>query len=271
MKELGMEPVLLTNDEDGVAVLRVNRPRSHNALNRDAQERFAAAVQTVRVDRRLRVLIITGSGERAFVSGGDLLEIAGNHDEDAGRQLNRIMSEALAGLIALPIPVIAAINGDAFGGGCEIITACDLRVAAPKARFSFAQVRNGLTTGWGGSERLVRLLGLSRASELLLTGRLFEAREAFDWGLVHRLVSPAEDVLEAARAWADDLVQLPASALAAQKKLLYAAAPLMSANMQDLERTLFNALWAAPDHLEALEAFTEKRAPRFKQITSDKS
>jgi enoyl-CoA hydratase/carnithine racemase len=160
----------------------------------------------------------------------------------------------------LPLPVIAAVNGDAVGGGCEIITACDLRIALSSVRFHFAQVKVGLTTGWGGTGRLVSLIGQSRAMELLLTGRTFAAQEALDMGLLHRLVPAGESVLEAALAWADELTQLPREALAATKQLVYASGRLTFLESSQLEQTGFTRLWAAPDHLAALETFLNKPA-----------
>ena len=168
-----------------IAWPRVNRPAARNALTWSAQEGFAQAVAAARA-ADARALIITGAGQ-AFVSGGDLKELANHPEAAAGERLNRVMSAALDDLVALPCPVIAAVNGDAIGGGCEILTACDLRLAAPGARFAFRQVHNGLTTGWGGAGRLVALIGQSRATELLLTGRTFDAAEAQALGLVHRL------------------------------------------------------------------------------------
>ena len=154
---------------------------------------------------------------------------------------------------------------DAFGGGCEILTACDLRIAVEGTLFSFAQVRNGLTTGWGGTTRLVQLVGLSRASELLLSGRVFDAQEALQIGLAHRLIPRGGDVLHAARVWAEELAQLPARSQAALKVLIYAAAQRPADEVQELETLLFMAQWGSPDHLEALAAFDEKRTPVFNQ------
>lgn len=255
--------------QDGTAVLQVNRPQARNALNWEAQERFAACVDAARVDERIRVLIITGAGSDAFAAGGDLKEIHQDHDQASGRRLNRVMSEALSELRRLPFPVVAAINGNAFGGGCEIITACDLRIAREQSQFSFAQVRNGLTTGWGGAARLVQLIGLSRASELLLSGRVIDAREAYQIGLLHRLVPQTADVMAAATEWATELAELPAGSLASLKALLYAAVELPPDEVQRMETSLFMEQWASPDHLEALAAFEEKRRPIFNQTQTE--
>lgn len=248
-------------DSEGIALLRVNRPAARNALTWAAQEEFAAAVAAAR-NEVVRVLIITGSGG-SFVSGGDLKELAGHPEVAAAERLNRVMSGALAGLLDLPYPVIAAVEGDAVGGGCEILTACDLRLAAAGARLSFRQVQNGLTTGWGGTARLVSLVGQSRAMELLLTGRTLDAEEARAIGLIHRIVPPGEDVLDGAYAWAGELLRLPRRALTAIKSLVRASAHLSLPDANALETQLFINLWPSADHLEAMNAFAEKRPPVF--------
>ena len=263
--------ILFHVDQQGVATLQVNRPQARNALNWTAQERFAQLVDAVAADRALRILIITGCGDRAFVSGGDLKELQGHPEREAGQRLNRVMSGALTRLRKLSIPVIAAVNGDAFGGGCEIVAACDLRLAGPRARFGFVQVRNGLVSGWGGTEHLVRLIGQSRALDLLLTGRMFDAEEARQLGLIQRITAEGEDVLSAAHEWAAELITLPKEALAATKRLVYAAGRYDGAELAVLETELFVRLWETPDHLEALNAFAEKRPPVFNQDGSKKS
>lgn len=249
--------------EEQIAILRVNRPEARNALDWAAQEGFAAAVTAVAQDPSIRILIVTGTGRQAFVAGGDLKELSRHPETAAGERLNRIMGAALAQLTELPIPVIAAINGDAFGGGCEILTACDLRMAAPQARFSFAQVSVGLTTGWGGTARLVHLIGQSRAMELLLTSRTFDAQEALQSGLIHRIAPPNSRVLDAARAWAVEMKALPRQALAATKTLVNHAAYSSLYQAYQVETEHFVKLWPQPDHLEAMAAFNEKRKPNF--------
>lgn len=257
-----MKNGIIYDVEEGVGVLRIDRPEARNALDWAAQERFAAIVAAAARDERLRALIITGAGS-SFVSGGDLKQLAQNLDRASGERLNRVMSGALIQLAELPVPVLAAVNGDAAGGGWEIVTACDLRLMAADARLRFAQVRVGLTTGWGGTGRLVREIGKSRALELLLSGRDIGAEEAQRMGLVHRVVPAGDDVLAAARAWADSLKVLPRGALAAMKKLVYAVGA--DGDVDEYERNLFLDLWASPDHREALAAFLAKRTPRFNQ------
>lgn len=268
------ESIKFQVEENGLAVLRVNRPQARNALNWAAQEAFAAAVtavthMTLSPNPTVRVLIITGSGDKAFVAGGDLIELGEYPQPEAGVRLNRVMGTALAQLTELPIPVIAAVNGDAFGGGCEILTACDLRLAAAHARFSFAQVKVGLTSGWGGTGRLVRLIGQSRAMELLLTTRLIDTNEAYRLGLIHRIVPPGEDLMAAAQDWAAQLIALPHDALASMKELVHTASHATLVETYWQETKLFTKLWASPNHLEALTAFREKRTPVFNAVNDE--
>ncbi len=249
--------------KDNIAILRVNRPEVRNALNWAAQEKFAAAVTAVSQTPAIRVLIITGTGSQAFVAGGDIKELSRRPEKASGERLNQVMGDALTQLTQLPIPVIAAVNGDAFGGGCEILTACDLRLAAAHARFSFAEVKVGLTTGWGGTARLARLIGQSRAMELLLTSRLFDVMEAQESGLIHRIAPAGEAILDHARGWAQELAALPKAALAATKLLVHHAAHHSLAETRQTEREQFINLWPQADHLEAMTAFVEKRKPVF--------
>lgn len=255
------EPVIYEIQE-GVALLTINRPKARNALNWEAQRLFADKVALVAADATSRVLVITGAGEKAFASGGDMKELLMHPDREDAMRLSRTMGDALARLTMLNIPVIAALNGDAVGGGCEILTACDLRVAAEDARFRFAQVQVGVTTGWGGSARLIHLIGAARAMELMLTGSQFEADDALAMGLIHRLAK-RDEVLDSALRWAKELTMLPRDALASIKRLSWAAADMTLAEAYHLERQLFADLWPSQDHLEALAAFNEKRRPRF--------
>jgi enoyl-CoA hydratase len=259
---------ILYRVEDSVAILTFNRPEKRNALSWNSQERFAAIVDHIDQNEYIRVVIISGAGNKAFASGGDLMELSSDMKPSDGERLNRIMSDALETLVRLKVPVIAAINGDAIGGGCEIATACDLRLAMSNARFRFAQVQVGLTTGWGGTSRLVRLLGASRASDLLLTARFFSADEAYQMGFIHGITQAGSNVLTEALNLASKIKELPNQALAATKSLIQAASYLPATEVKQIESQLFNELWLSADHLEALTAFQEKRDPQFRRIST---
>lgn len=260
-----MSNEIILTIENEIATLTVNRPQARNALNWAAQEQFAAAVTAVGQQTAVRLLIITGQGEQGFVAGGDIKELVQHVQPADGARLHGIMSDALQQLSQLPMPVMAAINGDAFGGGCEILAACDLRIAKSSARFCLAQVKNGLTTGWGGAARLVSLVGPGRAMELLLTGRLFTAVEAQQMGLVHRVVATDVAWETAVAEWANELLALPRSALAALKQLVWASTWQTPAQVATLEQALFVQQWVHADHIEAMAAFLQKRPPMFNQ------
>lgn len=257
---------------NNIGLLRVNRPGARNALNWQAQETFAQTIHTLHhtPTNPLRALIITGTGHRAFVSGGDLKELAQDTTAPAGQKLSTHMPQALQQLSQLPYPTIAAINGDAYGGGCEILTACDLRIAAAHSHLGFVQVKNSLTTGWGGTARLVRLIGQSRAMELLLSGRVITATEAHQIGLIHRIVPAGQDLLTAAHHWANQLITLPHNALAALKTLIHASSTLPLHQAYQLETIHFRQIYGSPNHREALTAFTQKRPPIFNQTPDTK-
>ncbi len=245
--------------KDGIGILVINRPDARNALNWTAQTQFANVVREVSANSAIRVLIITGAGDKAFASGGDLKELARSRDSIDGRRLMRTMSEALENLTKLSVPVVAAINGDAIGGGCELLTACDLRIAAEFAQFRFAQVAVGLTTGWGGTWRLVQLIGLSRATQMLLTAQYFTTQEAVEIGFLHDIVPREEDVLEHALQQAKQLVLMPKNSLAGMKKLLWASAGQGARDNGLLESELFTELWAGEDRQKAMRAFLDKK------------
>lgn len=248
-----------------LAVITINRPEARNALNWTAQQQFAELVESLHCTRKLRVVIITAVGHQAFVSGGDLKEMVHDTDPASGDRLTQIMGFALDRLVELPVPVIGAVNGNAFGGGCELLTACDLRIAVAHARFSFAEVKMALSTGWGGTARLVNLVGLSHALDLLLTGRVFSAEEALDIGFVNRVVVADDDVLEAARDLAQVLIALPKNALAAAKELAWSSPNISRERIRQLEIAHFTSLWHQPDHVEATNAFAERRPPHFNE------
>lgn len=250
--------VTLTIGDDGVAVLTVDRPQTLNGLSWAAMEEFRRRVQLARDDRRIRALVVTGGGERAFISGGDLAELRNYPTMADGRRLSNVMAEALAELDGLEIPVVAAINGHARGGGCEVAVACDIRVLADNGTLGFMHVRQGISTAWGGAARLKRLLGYGRAVELLLTGRILNPQEALQIGLVEQIV-PAGQALPAARQVATAIAINPPAAVRALKRLLR----LGISEAFHEEREAFARLWATDDHLEAVAAFLEKRQPVF--------
>jgi enoyl-CoA hydratase len=251
--------VHLDAGDDGVGIITVDRPSKLNALDWNAMSEFHARIREARDDKRIRALVITGTGERAFISGGDLGELQNYPAERDGRRLADVMGDALADLDAMEIPVVAAINGHSRGGGCEVAVACDLRIASENSTLGFVHVRQGITTAWGGAQRLKRLVGYGRAMELLLTGRIISPQEALSLGMIEQIV-PVGQALEAAKALALQIASNPPQAVRALKRLLR----LNATEAFEEERRMLARLWSTYDHLEAVRAFLEKRMPVFR-------
>ncbi len=251
-------PVTLQPIEEGISALVVSRPKVRNALDWNAMDAFAAAVESAHADENLRVLIVTGAGD-AFIAGGDLKALHGSSTEDDGWELSRKMTNALNRLEALPCPVIAAINGPARGGGGEVALACDLRVVAEDASLGVVQVTLGLIPGWGGGQRLLRLVGYSRAMEWLLTGRVLSAQEMLSHGVANQ-ISPAGEAYAQALELARSIRKNPPEAVMAIKRLLRAGNSLSPAAAAMQEQSEFPALWVSDVHQEAVENWFQRRS-----------
>jgi enoyl-CoA hydratase len=244
---------------EGVALVTIDRPEALNALSFALLAELAEALETLDRDGRTRVVILTGSGEKAFAAGADIVELADQTPE-------RLRSEGHFGawdrLGAIGIPLIAAVRGFALGGGCELAMTCDLIVAGDDARFGQPEIRIGVMPGAGGTQRLTRAIGVARAMELVLTGRMFDAREALAAGLVTSVV-PASDVIPTALSLADTIASMPPLAVRAAKRSVLAAAELpLSAGLRT-EREAFFDLFATEDQREGMRAFQEKRPPSW--------
>lgn len=252
----------LNVDSQGIATLTVNRPAVRNALNREAMQALRIAVTELEETSDVQAVIVTGT-EGTFISGGDLRDLHGEATEAAGLDQYDLMTDTLTRLAALPVPVIAAIEGAARGGGCEVALACDLRILAEDATLAFAQINMAVTPGWGGAERLIQLVGYARALDLLLTGRVIGGEEAVVLGLANYLC-PAGRALHMAHMLAEGLANGPRLALRGIKAVLrgYLTDPPDVARAR--ERATFGQLWASADHAEASAAFMEKREPDFK-------
>ena len=240
---------------EGVALVTIDRPEALNALSFALIAELAAALEILDRDGRTRVAILTGSGEKAFAAGADIVELADQTPE-------RLRSERHFGawdrLGAIGIPLIAAVRGFALGGGCELAMTCDLIVAGDDARFGQPEIRIGVMPGAGGTQRLTRAIGVARAMELVLTGRMIDAQEALAAGLVTSVV-PASDAIPAALSLADTIASMPPLAVRAAKRSVLAAADLpLSAGLR-AEREAFFDLFATEDQREGMRAFQEKR------------
>lgn len=255
------ESILLEQDKSGVAVVTFNRPQAMNALTSAAMQQFAAVITQLATDKSVRAVILTGAGERAFCSGGDLVELRAQPTAVEGLAMVTLMGDALLQLERLPVPVIAAINGYALGGGSEIALACDLRVVDESARLGFVQIRMGLTPGWGAGQRLARLVGGPKALELLLAGEPLPAATLLALGLANRQVAAGQALTEARR-WAGEIATQPADVVQAIKSLLTAHRTQPYEAALQHERSLFPDLWEAPAHVQAVEAFFERHTER---------
>lgn len=228
----------------------------------DVMSAMEAAVKRLAGDANLRTLTIRSEGGSVFLAGGDLQEFQ-SLDARRGRQMAVKMRRILAALDALPVPVIAALTGDAYGGGCEVAVAADVRIAVPSAHLSFSQGRFGVCTGWGGATRLVQLVGPGRAMLMLATGRPIPALEARRMGLVEEVVGEDESLEDRLAAMRATMEMIGPGAMGAIKKAIRGASVLPAAQAMEQELELFAAQWASPEHREGLEAFFEHRAPAW--------
>jgi enoyl-CoA hydratase/carnithine racemase len=245
-----------------IATIVINRPSVRNALNAATFEDLRTAFKQVREDFDVRVVIITGAGDRAFVAGADIGEITGLTAEE-GEQFSRRGQIVFDAIENLGKPVIAAVNGYALGGGCELAMACTLRVASDTAMFGQPEVRLGLLPGYGGSQRLPRLVGKGRALEILLTGDMISAAEALRIGLVNQVVSPSE-LKSASEALAKKIMGNAPQAVRFCLQAVHRGLETTQEEGQLLEAALFGTCCATEDMLEGTKAFLEKRAPNFK-------
>lgn len=243
-----------------VVVLRLSRASARNAIDPSAMTAFERALDALDAEDapETRALILTASGDEAFCAGGDLKHFATLATREAGLAMSRRMQALLARLEDGPRYVIAAINGNAYGGGCELLTACHYRIAAEHARFAFRQAANGVTTGWGGGRRLLRMLCPSTALELLVTSRELDADEAWRLGLVDRVV-PKARLLPAAMELAQTIVANPWPPVRAFLELARHARA-RDASLAELETERFGDTWTSPEFAATLRRFLGEQA-----------
>ena len=252
---------LIVDLRDGVACVTVNRPDKLNALNDRTVEELDAAFRALADDAAVRGVILTGAGEKAFVAGADIGELSAQSPVQ-GQERSLRGQKVLDRIEGLGKPVIAAINGFALGGGCELALACHVRVAAEGARLGTPEVKLGIMCGYGGTQRLPRLLGRGRALEMLLTGEMVDAQEALRIGLVNRVV-PKERLLEESQSL---LRKMLANGPVSLRFTLDAVARGLEMPLREgqaHEATLFGLICTTEDMKEGTRAFLEKRPPRF--------
>ncbi len=246
--------------EEGVATLTFNRPDRLNALNAEMFSEIAEVFDQVRQNPEIRALILTGQG-RAFIAGADIKELS-ESDALKASQISQIGQEVMSKVEQLPIPVLAAVNGFALGGGCEMAMACDLIYASEEAKFGQPEINLGVIPGFGGTQRLARLVGLGMAKELCFTGRTIDAAEARAIGLVARIF-PAASLMEESLKAAKVMAQKGRFVMQAMKQVIDRGFGLELRSGLALEADAFGLCFAHPDAREGTTAFLEKRQPKF--------
>ncbi len=248
--------------QGAVVVWTVDRAETKNALDHATMAELTDAVQDAKSDPSIRAAVLTGAGHM-FVSGGDLRELRDKSTPQDAERLTDAGHQLCRAIVELPIPVVAALPGPAIGGGAELALACDMRVADVRARISFKQVRMGVTTAWGTIPRLLSLVSAGAAARLLYAGHEIGAADAKLLGLVDEVTENGL-ARTTALAWASDVAQGSPRAVAEMKRLVHEAiAHGGGAEHRALERQLFVDTWSGADHIEAIEAYFERRAPRW--------
>ncbi|BBL79769.1 3-hydroxybutyryl-CoA dehydratase [Rubrobacter xylanophilus] len=260
MKVPGYETLLVEVGEDRVGTITLNRPEKRNALSSRVVSELREALRELGEDERVGVLVFTGAGERAFAAGADITELREKTMLDALSPAMQALCEEIEGSDK---PTIAAVNGYALGGGCELAMACDIRIAAENARFGLPEVSLGILPGAGGTQRLSRLIGKGRALELVMTGRLMDAREALSAGLVSRVV-PQEELLSAAGELAAQILSRGPLAVRLARLAVRAGYEADQGTGLLIERLAQAVLFASEDKREGTAAFVEKRPPEFR-------
>jgi enoyl-CoA hydratase len=257
------ETITVADQGGGLTVVTLNRPTVANAMNTQMGRDLLAFFDEVNADPlQRRCMVLTGAGDKAFCAGGDLKERQGMSDETWQAQ-HLLFERMIRGFMACPVPVIGAINGAAYAGGCELALCCDFIYASESARFALTEVTLGIMPGAGGTQNLPRAVGERRAKEIILTGRPFSAKDAYDWGMVNRLCAPdklMDEVMETARRIADNA---PISVRQAKHAIHYGLQMDLASGMM-LEIEAYNRMVPTEDRREGINSFNEKRKPVFR-------
>jgi enoyl-CoA hydratase len=252
---------LIYEADDGIGIIKINRPEVRNALNWETWMELEDVLKRLHGDPNLRVGIITGVGDEAFIAGADIQMLKDRTPQDA-INASKKANEILIFMESMEEPVIAAINGWALGGGCEIALACDIRIASDKAQIGQTEVRVGIMPGYGGNVRLMRLIGSGWAKEIIYAGKIVNAAEAERIGLVNRVV-PHEKLMEEAMTLAKQIARGPA-AIHFAKKAMFEASQHSYLDSLKKDTELYGEVYKTKDFKEGVTAFLEKRKPIFK-------
>lgn len=253
---------IIYEKSEGIATITLNRPEALNAFSKEVVEEILHVLEDVKSDENIRVIVLTGAGEKAFSAGADIKAMAGMTALKA-RELSLMGEKLCVTLENMQKPVIAAINGYALGGGLEVAMSCDLRLASENARMGQTEINIGLIPGWGGTQRLTRLVGMTKAKELVFTGKMIDAKTAEQLGIVNMVV-PADKFREIVRQFAIDLALKAPVAIRVAKALITKGADMSLDSALALEREGFGIVGSTEDLKEGVAAFTEKRKAVFK-------
>ena len=249
---------------DAIATVTIDRPKALNALNTETLQELNTCFREIRSRRDIRVVIVTGGGEKSFVAGADIAEMYRSSASE-GRALAKLGDETFRLLEEMPQATIAAVNGYALGGGCELAMACDIRIASEKARFGQPEVGLGVIPGFGGTQRLARLVGRGRAKELIFTCAVIDAQEACRMGLVNHVV-PAEALMDECRAMAETIRSKSGYAVSLAKDLINRGMETDLEGGLSMEAVSLGLSFASPDKAEGMAAFLEKRPAKFTEF-----
>ena len=247
--------------QDGIAILTMDRPKCLNALNNQVYRELSQSLRELQGDSSVKVVILTGAGEKAFAAGADIAQMVHQGPMEA-RELSKLCHEVSDLLENLRQVTIAAVNGFALGGGCELTLACDIRIVSQRAKFGLPEVRLGIFPAAGGTQRLARIIGVGRAKELIFTGNQIDAEEAYRLGLANHVV-PHESLMEEAMSLAKSIASNGSYAIALAKSAINSSMSVDLPTGMAREEDLFGLVFASHDKQEGMEAFLERRKPVF--------
>jgi enoyl-CoA hydratase len=251
---------LIVEIKDSTALITFNRPQVLNAMNTETVTELGQAVAALEKAEQVKAIVLTGAG-RAFIAGADIAEMSGKTPEQA-RQYSELGHRVMSSLQELNKPVIAAVNGYALGGGVEVLLSCDITIASDQAKFGLPETILGVIPGWGATQRVARLIGTTRAKELIFTGQIIDARTAYEFGLINRIV-PHDQLMQTVMDMAEKISAQGPCALARAKQVINQGIEKSLGDGCKLEIEAFYNLFATEDQKEGMQAFIEKRKPCF--------